>query len=168
MSIGESIPPGPLGLVKCTNELSFTHKIYHEASKQTISIPPKRVTQSTWSQDVPQGLKNEVEIVRGNIYGGWIEGLKPEHYRMCWFVVPFQWPHLLKIILNIDQGCRHAEPGLHRQPTSPLQEPLYCTSILHLYIAGGGSFRSWKFIADIGKYVVQMLRGELASILAEK
>ncbi|PMD59865.1 uncharacterized protein K444DRAFT_663477 [Hyaloscypha bicolor E] len=85
---GESIPPGELGLVKCTHKLSFTHKVYHEASKQTISVPPKRVTQSTWSQDVPEGLKNEVEILRGKIYGSWIESLKPEYNRMYWFVIP--------------------------------------------------------------------------------
>lgn len=37
-----------------------------------------------------------------------------------------------------------------------------------LYIAGGGSFHSWKFLPTIGKYVVQMLKGQLASEPAEK
>lgn len=30
-----------------------------------------------------------------------------------------------------------------------------------LYIIGGGSFHAWKFLPNIGKYVVQMINGEL-------
>ena len=37
-----------------------------------------------------------------------------------------------------------------------------------LYIAGGGSFHGWKFLANIGKYVTQMLNGELEQGLAKK
>lgn len=81
---GESIPPGPLGLVKCTHELSFTNNIFHEASQQTISAPPERTTQSTWSQDVPQGLKDETLTVRNQLYGKWTKGLEAEYFRMCW------------------------------------------------------------------------------------
>ena len=38
----------------------------------------------------------------------------------------------------------------------------------NLYIATGGSFHSWKFLPNIGKYVAQMLHGELDSVLMEK
>ena len=83
-SQGETIPVGPLGLVKCTHELSFTYNVYHEASNQTLSNPPKPPSQRSWSQDVPQGLKDETHVVRNNIYGSWIQRMEPEYYRMCW------------------------------------------------------------------------------------
>lgn len=82
--LGESIPAGPAGLVKCTHELSFTNKIYHKRSRQWISVPPRRKSQMMWSQDIPQGLKYEVMKVRDMIYGGWLENLEPVSYRMCW------------------------------------------------------------------------------------
>jgi sarcosine oxidase/L-pipecolate oxidase len=31
----------------------------------------------------------------------------------------------------------------------------------NLYVAGGGSFHSWKFLPKVGKYVVQKLTGTL-------
>ncbi len=37
-----------------------------------------------------------------------------------------------------------------------------------LYVAGGGSFHSWKFLPTIGKYVSRMLKGELGAEQAEK
>ena len=38
----------------------------------------------------------------------------------------------------------------------------------NLYIATCGSFHGWKFFPVLGKYVVQMLEGELSSELKEK
>lgn len=38
----------------------------------------------------------------------------------------------------------------------------------NLFIASGGSFHSWKFLPNLGKYVVQMLDGELSKELSEK
>jgi len=38
----------------------------------------------------------------------------------------------------------------------------------NLYIATGGSFHGWKFLANIGKYVVQMLDGSLDPAIAQK
>lgn len=81
---GESIPPGPLGLLKCTHELSFTNKTYHELLKEEISAPPEDPVLSTWNNDVVQGLKDETEQVRKMFYGDTIQGLQPEYYRMCW------------------------------------------------------------------------------------
>jgi sarcosine oxidase/L-pipecolate oxidase len=80
----ESIPPGTKGLCKCTHELSFTNYTYHEPSKQKMSIPPKAVSRKTWSQDIPDGLRDETQAIAKKIYGSWIEGLVPETYRMCW------------------------------------------------------------------------------------
>lgn len=30
-----------------------------------------------------------------------------------------------------------------------------------MYVAAGGSFHGWKFLANIGKYITQMLDGDL-------
>jgi len=38
----------------------------------------------------------------------------------------------------------------------------------NLYIAGGGSFYGWKFLANIGSYVVEMLEGKLDAEKAQK
>jgi len=38
----------------------------------------------------------------------------------------------------------------------------------NLYIARGGLFYSWKFLANIGKYVTQILDSEVEQSLAEK
>ncbi|KAH0559377.1 hypothetical protein GP486_004111 [Trichoglossum hirsutum] len=81
---GESIPPTADGRLKFTYEVSFTNMVYHEKSKQTISVPPEPVSQSTWSHDVPQGLKDDVLRVMKHIYGSEVEGFEIEHYRMCW------------------------------------------------------------------------------------
>ena len=48
---------------------------------------PRRTQQMTWGQEVPQGLKDEVEVSKNKIYGDWIKGLEPEYYRMCWYAV---------------------------------------------------------------------------------
>ncbi|KFY16396.1 hypothetical protein V492_01381 [Pseudogymnoascus sp. VKM F-4246] len=136
----ESIPAGPQGLVKCTHERSFTNISQHSSSKQTFSMIPRRTQQMTWSQEVPQGLKDEMKISKNKIYGNWIEGLEPEYYRMCWdAVTPNQ-----DFVISPHPKCEN------------------------LYIATGGSFHGWKFLANIGKYVVQMLDGSLDPAAAQK
>lgn len=59
--IGESVGPTKDGVLKFNSELSFTNNVYHEESDQTISIPPAAQSQNTWSQDVPQTLKDDVK-----------------------------------------------------------------------------------------------------------
>jgi sarcosine oxidase/L-pipecolate oxidase len=82
--LAESIPPGPKGLCKCTHELSFTNYIFHEASNQKMSVPPKAMSRKTWSQDIPSGLKEETQAIARKVYGDWVKDLEPECYRMCW------------------------------------------------------------------------------------
>ncbi|KIW35046.1 uncharacterized protein PV07_01772 [Cladophialophora immunda] len=137
---GESIPATADGKLKFNFEVSFTNMEYHEASGQMISVPPVRITQSTWSHDVPEQLKQSVRKVVDHVYGKNAPGLTVESYRMCWdAVTPNQdW------IISPHPACKG------------------------LYIAGGGSFHSWKFLPTIGKYVTRMLKGELTSEQAEK
>ncbi|KAK7413678.1 hypothetical protein QQX98_007460 [Neonectria punicea] len=137
---GESIPPTVDGILKFNYEVSFTNTQHHEASGQTLSIPPVRTSQSTWSQDVPEQLKQSVRTVVQHVYGENAPGLTVETYRMCWdAVTPNQdW------IVSPHPACKG------------------------LYIAGGGSFHSFKFLPILGQYVSRMLKGELTPEEAEK
>lgn len=78
------IPVTDEGYLKFTFELSFTNKEFHDTSGQTISRPPTRKSQSTWSHDVPEQCKREVQMVVKHVYGKEVEGLTIENYRMCW------------------------------------------------------------------------------------
>jgi sarcosine oxidase/L-pipecolate oxidase len=50
-----------------------------------------------------------------------------------------------------------------RDAVTPNQDFIICQHphSRNLFIAGGGSFHGWKFMANIGRYVVQMLEGTL-------
>ncbi|KAK5453475.1 hypothetical protein LTS15_006660 [Exophiala xenobiotica] len=130
---GESIPPVNGRTLKFNNETSFTCNTTHEASGQTISIPPPQVSQSTWTQDVPRTLKSEAQTVMRHTYGEHLQELKAEEYRMCWDAVTPDQDWLISPHPKCD----------------------------NLYIAAGGSFHGWKFFPCIGKYVTKMLLGNL-------
>ena len=58
---------------------------------------------------------------------------------------------------------------LFRDAITPNQDFVICAHphSKNLYIATGGSFHGWKFFPILGKYVVQMLEGELPPTLAK-
>lgn len=74
------------GKLKFNFEISFTNNEMHEASGQISSVPPRRVTQTTWSHDVPEKLKQSVRKVVDRVYGKNAPGLTIESYRMGWSV----------------------------------------------------------------------------------
>ncbi|EGX93599.1 sarcosine oxidase [Cordyceps militaris CM01] len=115
-------------------ESSFTNYVTLESGLQ-ISVPPAQGTGAAWNQDVPQTLKDEIHTVVKHTFGGRIQDLQVESYRMCWDAVT---PNQDWIIA----------PHPH------------CQS---LYIASGGSFHSWKFMPILGRYVVKMLLGQLGA-----
>ena len=83
---GESIPPFKVRL-KFNCEVSFTNMLPHAGLGRDISVPPAVECQkSAWSQNVPEGLKQEVANVVKNTYGSYMSGIKIESYRMCWYV----------------------------------------------------------------------------------
>ena len=71
-------------MLKCTHDTGFSNTMYHEKSRQHLSIPPSKTSQLTWSQDMPQVLKDELHTVQKELYGDWAQGLEPTEYRMCW------------------------------------------------------------------------------------
>lgn len=57
---------------------------YHAGLGRYISIPPVAASQSTFGQNVPEGLKDEVANVAKNTYGRHVPGIEIESYRVCW------------------------------------------------------------------------------------
>ncbi|KAI1121791.1 sarcosine oxidase [Nemania abortiva] len=137
---GESIPPTEDGKLKFNYEVSFTNKLLHQPSGKVISAPPRELSRCTWSQDVPEELKDEVGIVMRHTYGDWVNDLQVEGFRMCWDAIT---PNQDWIIAQHPYSDR-------------------------LYLATGGSFHSWKFMPTIGRYVVQMLQGTLPDEFASR
>ncbi|KAI1656413.1 sarcosine oxidase [Daldinia decipiens] len=134
----ECIPPGNLGgpdLAKCTHEFPYTRNAYNEPSKQEISVPPlPKSDRMTWTRDLPDALKANSANVRNMFFGNSVQGMTPESYRLCW-----------------DIATPDEDWIISPHPASK-----------NLYIAAGGSFHGYKFLPIIGKYVVQMLHGELS------
>ena len=59
---------------------------HHDGLGKEISVPPSSQDQSTWGQNVPEGLKQEAANVVRNTYGSHVPGIEIESYRMCWYV----------------------------------------------------------------------------------
>ncbi|KAK8063571.1 FAD dependent oxidoreductase, partial [Apiospora saccharicola] len=126
--------------LKINCEIPFTNMTFHEGLGKEISIPPPSLSQSIFGQDVPQGLREEAQYVTKSALGNYIEDLDIDSYRMCWdSVSPDQdW---------VIDAYPHCEG---------------------LFIAAAGSFHSWKFLPNLGKYVVQRMQGELEDGLGKK
>ncbi|KAL7622400.1 hypothetical protein AAE478_007905 [Parahypoxylon ruwenzoriense] len=134
----ECIPPGSPrapDLAKCTHEFPYTRKVYHGVAKQEISVPPllSHADLMTWSRDLPDALKAKSASVREMFFGDAVKGMVPETYRLCW-----------------DLSTPDEDWIISPHPASK-----------NLYIAAGGSFHGFKFLPIIGKYVAQMIHGEL-------
>jgi hypothetical protein len=125
LTTGESIPMNTEGKLKFNFEVSYTNLVHHEASGQTISVPPVRTSQSTWSHDVPEQLKQNLKTVVEHVYGKNAPGLSIQSYRMCWY----EYSHLsvLNISLMYLQGCSYTQSGLHHQPPPCVQRPIRCS-----------------------------------------
>ncbi|KAI1387908.1 sarcosine oxidase [Hypoxylon trugodes] len=134
----ECIPPGSPGaldLAKCTHELPYTRKVYHEPTKQDISVPPlSQAERMKWTTDLPDALKANSAGARNKLFGDHITGMAPEIYRLCW-----------------DVSTPDENWIISPHP-----------AVKNLYITTGGSFHAFKFLPNIGKYVVQMLQGKLS------
>lgn len=82
---------------------------------------------------IPDGLrKQSIEIIRQRV-PQILDGREPE-WRLCWDAVSWDQNQLI---------ARHPDPRLS-----------------NLYLATAGSFHSWKFLPNIGKYVVNVLNGK--------
>ncbi|KAJ9612452.1 hypothetical protein H2200_004049 [Cladophialophora chaetospira] len=86
-------------------------------------------------KSVPASLKHQsIEIIRQRVPEILKSGRVPDDWRLCWDVIS---PDQNQLIAN------HPDPRLS-----------------NLYLATAGSFHSWKFLPNIGKYVVNVLEGK--------
>ena len=84
---------------------------------------------------VPDGLRKEsIDIIRQRVPQILDNGRQPDEWRLCWDAV------------SPDQNQL-----ITRHPDSRLS---------NLYLATAGSFHSWKFLPNIGKYVQNVLNGK--------
>ncbi|KAL2419341.1 L-pipecolate oxidase [Exophiala dermatitidis] len=84
---------------------------------------------------VPEALKRQsIDIIRQRIPQILADGRMPDDWRICWDAIS---PDQNQLI------ARHPDPRLS-----------------NLYFATAGSFHSWKFLPNIGKYVVNVLAGK--------
>ena len=83
---------------------------------------------------VPESLKQQsIDIIRQRVPEMLKNGRMPDEWRLCWDVIS---PDQNQLI------TKHPDPRLS-----------------NLYFATAGSFHSWKFLPNIGKYVVNVLDG---------
>ena len=79
---GGSIPPNTANQLKFYRDVSFTNTIYHEASRQSISMPPIKHDYAQW--ELSPGMQKEVKLVSQGIYGEKGKDWRLENYRICW------------------------------------------------------------------------------------
>ncbi|KAK4158900.1 FAD dependent oxidoreductase [Cladorrhinum sp. PSN259] len=136
-----SQPLPKLNAFKYWGHTLFRNTVKHPVSGLSISAPP---VQTDYAQyDVPQRLKEDVDSASSAIYGPISEICLEQtlgEYRICWDGV------------------------------TPTRDFIISphSAVKSLFIATGGSFHGFKFLPIIGKYVVQMLSGELDVALKEK
>lgn len=101
-------------------------------------MPPAEPDYAQWN--VPAKLKEDIDHANQVFYGQKGAGWKIEKYRICWDAFTTSADFII--------SPHSASEGL--------------------YVATCGNFHGWKFFPVLGKYIVQMLEGELDSDLKEK
>lgn len=84
------MPITPDGQMKFIRDVTWKNTVKYENSEQAISIPITTPARSQWTspENIPLGLREEIETVVKGIYGQ-EEGkrLMPNTLRMCWQVL---------------------------------------------------------------------------------
>ncbi|KAF4550433.1 FAD dependent oxidoreductase-like protein 4 [Elsinoe fawcettii] len=105
---------------------------------RTLSAPPAAQDYGQW--DVSKKLKEDIAHANNLFYGKKTLNWKYEKYRICWDAFTTSGD----FIISPHSGASG------------------------LYVATCGNFHGWKFFPVIGKYVTQMLDGELSPELVQK
>lgn len=103
-----------------------------------VSAPPDKPDYGQW--DVHENLREDIGHVSDVFYGKQGPTWKYEKHRICWDAFTTSSDFII--------SPHAASPGL--------------------YIATCGNFHGWKFFPVLGRYVVQMLEGDLEIELQEK
>ncbi|KAB5515530.1 FAD dependent oxidoreductase [Coniochaeta sp. 2T2.1] len=133
------LPLPGLGAVKCWGQIHLKNTVPHPITKQPMSIPPMQRDYAQW--EVSPVLQEDVQWALKSLFGDEKASLKKmENYRICWDA----WTPTGDFIISPHSACDG------------------------LFVATCGSFHGFKFLPVIGKYVVQMLSGELDPALQER
>ncbi|GAP86771.1 putative FAD dependent oxidoreductase [Rosellinia necatrix] len=103
-----------------------------------VSSPPPKPDYAQW--EVSKRLKEDIQYANKAFYGKKTAHWKLDKFRICWDAFTTSSDFII--------SPHSASKGL--------------------YIATGGSFHGYKFFPVIGKYIVQMLEGQLSPQLTEK
>lgn len=82
------MPPTSHRQLKFIRDVPFRNTMYHPASDQSFSVPLISSERSQWTSpdNMPNGIRKEIDTVLNGIYGKEVKGLRPDIYRFCWFV----------------------------------------------------------------------------------
>ncbi|KAK2061277.1 FAD dependent oxidoreductase [Colletotrichum caudatum] len=132
---GESMSMTPDGTLKFNCDMAFLYSQFHPPTGTTMSLAPAEphLTEWTTEEHIPRHLRNRAYKTLKGLYGDAMDGRRIDKYRICWDTTTPEHDFLI----TPHPKCRH------------------------LFIATGGSFHGWKFFPVIGKYIIQMLYGEL-------
>jgi glycine/D-amino acid oxidase-like deaminating enzyme len=122
---------------------------------RVISMPPAEKDYAQWK--VSGRLREDITHANRVFYGKNGASWKMEKHRICWSVTALTLPPFWST--NLDRDAFTTSSDFIISPHAGAK---------NLYVATCGSFHGWKFFPVLGKYVVQMLEGELASELVEK
>ncbi|KAK3113552.1 hypothetical protein LTR53_009037 [Teratosphaeriaceae sp. CCFEE 6253] len=131
---GEAIPPSRTNktFTYRNSETSFTNTLTTDSGK-TISAP--RSQHAVDQTSVPESLKQALhDIVSSKVAPHFASPARLDHWRICWDAVTPTEDWLM---------CRHPH-----------------TRLQNLYLAVGGSFHSYKFLPNAGKYMLNVLQGK--------
>ena len=80
------MPPTPKNQLKFIRDMPFKHTVEHPASGQRISVPLTTPERGQWTspENMPKGIRDEIDTVMRGIYGKEVEGLNPDDMRFCW------------------------------------------------------------------------------------
>lgn len=134
-----SLPP-----TQDTNELKWWGQTIFSNNQEVfpgrfISAPPNRDDYAQWQ--VSKRMKQDIQFANRVFYGNKGADWEFDHYRVCW-----------------DAFTTSADFIISPHTGAPAG----------LYVATCGNFHGWKFFPVLGKYIVQMLEGDLEEELALK
>ncbi|KAK1753747.1 FAD dependent oxidoreductase [Echria macrotheca] len=132
------LPLPKQGEIKTWGQILFRNTVTHPLTGEVISTPPVAADYNQW--DVPPVLKDDARHALKSLFGDSISGEKMNKFRICWDAATPSGD----FIVSPHSGCEG------------------------LFVATCGSFHGFKFLPVIGKYVVQMLDGELDAELEKK
>lgn len=105
---------------------------------RVVSAPPAPTDYRQWN--ISKALKEDIDYANHVFYGSKGAHWKFDKYRICW-----------------DAFSSSSDFIITPQPAAE-----------NLYIATCGSFHGWKFFPVLGKYVMQMIEGDLEQELVDK